>query len=183
MTRPVFRFAPSPNGHLHLGHALSALINFDMARASGGRFLLRIEDIDATRSRPEFEASIYQDLAWLGIAWEEPVRRQSEHFDNYRAALARLEREGLIYAGFETRSEIAALVAARDARARWRRDPDGAPLYPGGARALPGDERRRRIAAGAPLCAAARHGGGAGARRRDHLARERGGAGAARPAW
>jgi glutamyl-Q tRNA(Asp) synthetase len=150
MTRPVFRFAPSPNGHLHLGHALSALINFDMARQSGGRFLLRIEDIDASRCRPEFEAAIYEDLAWLGITWEQPVRRQSEHFDSYRAALARLDRAGLIYAGFESRSEIAGLVAARDAQARWPRDPDGAPLYPGGARALPPEERRRRIAAGAP---------------------------------
>ena len=88
---PTFRFAPSPNGHLHLGHALSALLNFDMARASGGRFLLRIEDIDLTRARREFEEAIYEDLAWLGIAWETPVRRQSEHFDEYRAALDRLE--------------------------------------------------------------------------------------------
>jgi glutamyl-Q tRNA(Asp) synthetase len=80
MSAPVFRFAPSPNGYLHLGHALSALINFDMARAVGGRLLLRIEDIDRTRCRPEFEAAIYEDLSWLGIAWEEPVRRQSEHF-------------------------------------------------------------------------------------------------------
>ena len=89
MSGPVFRFAPSPNGYLHLGHALSALINFDMARAVGGRLLLRIEDIDHTRCRPEYEAAIYEDLAWLGIAWEEPVRRQSEHFNDYQAALAR----------------------------------------------------------------------------------------------
>ena len=91
MSAPVFRFAPSPNGYLHLGHALSALINFDIASATSGRLLLRIEDIDRTRCRPEYEAAIYEDLAWLGIAWEEPVRRQSEHFDDYRAALARLE--------------------------------------------------------------------------------------------
>ena len=91
MPQPVFRFAPSPNGYLHLGHALSALLNFDMARAAGGRFLLRIEDIDATRCRPEFEAAIYEDLAWLGLAWEQPVRRQSEHLDDYRAALEKLE--------------------------------------------------------------------------------------------
>src|ERR1044071_9970702 len=97
MPQPIFRFAPSPNGYLHLGHALSALIDFDMARAAGGRFLLRIEDIDATRCRAEYEAAIYEDLAWLGIAWEEPVRRQSEHHDDYRAALARLEALGLIY--------------------------------------------------------------------------------------
>src|SRR3954468_19396976 len=83
----VFRFAPSPNGHLHLGHALSALLNADMARRAGGTLLLRIEDIDATRCRPDFEQAIYDDLAWLGVAWEEPVRRQSEHFADYRDAL------------------------------------------------------------------------------------------------
>ena len=90
MRTPVFRFAPSPNGYLHLGHALAALTDFEMARALSGRFLLRIEDIDATRCRPEFEQAIYEDLAWLGIAWEEPVRRQSEHLDAYRDALAKL---------------------------------------------------------------------------------------------
>ena len=99
MTRPVFRFAPSPNGYLHLGHARSALINFDMARAAGGRLLLRIEDIDEARCRPEFEAAIYDDLAWLGIAWEQPVLRQSAHFDDYRAALTRLAAQGLTNTG------------------------------------------------------------------------------------
>ena len=94
MPQPVFRFAPSPNGYLHLGHALSALLNADMARAAGGRLILRIEDIDATRCRPEFEAAIYEDLAWLGLTWEEPVRRQSEHLDEYRAALASSTRSG-----------------------------------------------------------------------------------------
>ena len=109
-----------------------ALIDFEMARAAGGRFLLRIEDIDATRCRPEFEAAIYEDLAWLGIAWEEPVRRQSEHFDAYGAALRKLEAMGLIYPSFESRAEIARLVAERETRqAPWPRDPDGAPLYPG----------------------------------------------------
>jgi glutamyl-Q tRNA(Asp) synthetase len=150
MIRPVFRFAPSPNGYLHLGHALSALINFEMARAAGGRLLLRIEDIDRARCRPDYEEAIYQDLAWLGIAWEEPVRRQSAHFDDYRAALARLDGLGLLYPSFESRSEIAALVAAREARAPWPRDPDGAPLYPGDARTLSPDERRRRVASGQP---------------------------------
>jgi glutamyl-Q tRNA(Asp) synthetase len=154
MSGPVFRFAPSPNGYLHLGHALSALINFDMARAMGGRLLLRIEDIDHTRCRPEYEAAIYLDLAWLGIAWEEPVRRQSEHFEDYRAALARLEALGLIYASFESRAEITALVAEREAAGAlhdpWPRDPDGAPLYPGTAKSLSSAERRRRIEAGAP---------------------------------
>src|ERR1700761_8660780 len=109
--QPVFRFAPSPNGHLHLGHALSALVNFEMARAAGGRLLLRIEDIDATRCRSEYETAIYEDLAWLGIAWEEPVRRQSAHFADYRAALDRLEAQGLVYPSFESRAEIARLVA------------------------------------------------------------------------
>src|SRR5262252_2305138 len=136
MPPPVFRFAPSPNGYLHLGHALSALINFDMARRTRGRLVLRIEDIDMTRCRPEYEDAIYEDLAWLGIAWEKPVRRQNEHFDDYRAALARLERDGLIYPSFESRAEISALVAARDQQGVWPRDPDGAPLYPGGAAAL-----------------------------------------------
>src|SRR6266702_6035148 len=106
MPPPVFRFAPSPNGYLHLGHAYSALRNFDLARQSGGRFLLRIEDIDLTRCRPEFEAAIYEDLAWLGISWEQPVRRQSEHLNDYQAALARLEALGLVYQSFESRAEI-----------------------------------------------------------------------------
>ena len=119
MNTPVFRFAPSPNGYLHLGHALSALINFDMARAAGGRLLLRIEDIDATRCRPHFEQAIYEDLRWLEIAWEEPVRRQSDHFDDYRAALAKLDAQGLIYPSFESRAEIAALVATRERQGPW----------------------------------------------------------------
>jgi len=125
MPQPVFRFAPSPNGHLHLGHALSALQNFDRARAAGGRFLLRMEDIDATRCRPEFEAAIMEDLAWLGIEWEQPVRRQSEHFDEYRAALAKLQTMRLTFPSFESRAEIAHMVGDRDVRERWPRDPDG----------------------------------------------------------
>jgi glutamyl-Q tRNA(Asp) synthetase len=150
MPPPVFRFAPSPNGYLHLGHAYSALLNFDLARASGGRFLLRIEDIDAMRCRPEFEAAIYEDLAWLGISWETPVRRQSEHFARYREAVEKLAALGLIYPSFESRAEIARLVARRDAGAPWPRDPDGAPLYPGLAKSLPPDERERLIAQGTP---------------------------------
>jgi len=132
MAQPVFRFAPSPNGYLHLGHALSAILNFELARAAGGRFLLRIEDIDVTRCRPEYEAAIYEDLAWLGLAWDEPVRRQSEHFDAYRGAVDRLMREGFVYPSFESRAEIAQMVAARGPS--WPRDPDGVPLYPGGNR-------------------------------------------------
>jgi glutamyl-Q tRNA(Asp) synthetase len=148
MSAPVFRFAPSPNGYLHLGHALSALLNFDMARAAGGRLLLRIEDIDRARCRPEYEQAIYEDLNWLGIAWEEPVRRQSEHFEDYRSALARLKAQGLVYASFESRAEIAALVAEREAQGPWPRDPDGAPLYPG--RARPPRDVRQLIEGGTP---------------------------------
>jgi glutamyl-Q tRNA(Asp) synthetase len=150
MPPPVFRFAPSPNGYLHLGHAYSALLNFDLARKSGGRFLLRIEDIDATRCRPEFEAAIYEDLAWLGVAWETPVRRQSEHFARYREALEKLVGLGLVYPAFESRAEIARLVAQRETEASWPRDPDGAPLYPGAAKSLSQAERERLIAQGTP---------------------------------
>jgi glutamyl-Q tRNA(Asp) synthetase len=146
MSRPVFRFAPSPNGYLHLGHALSALINADMARAADGRLLLRIEDIDRTRCRPQYEAAIYQDLAWLGVSWEQPVRRQSEHFAAYRAALDRLTAMGLVYPSFDSRAEIARLVAAREQAGPWPRDPDGVPLYPGTAKRLSADERRHRMA-------------------------------------
>ena len=103
---PVFRFAPSPNGYLHLGHAFSALLNADLARQAEGRLLLRIEDIDATRCRPEYEAAIYEDLAWLGFEWERPVRRQSEHMDDYRAALDRLNAQGVLYRCFRTRQEV-----------------------------------------------------------------------------
>jgi glutamyl-Q tRNA(Asp) synthetase len=145
---PTFRFAPSPNGYLHLGHACSALLNAAMARESGGRLLLRIEDIDPQRCRPEYETAIYEDLRWLGISWHEPVRRQSENFSDYRAAVAKLEADGLIYPSFESRGEINALVAERESGGSWPRDPDGAPLYPGNARKLPLAERERRRAAG-----------------------------------
>ncbi len=149
---PVFRFAPSPNGYLHLGHAYSALVNVEMARAAGGRFLLRIEDIDTMRCRPEFEAAIYEDLAWLGIAWERPVRRQSEHLDRYRETLARLDEEGLTYRSFESRAEIAQAVAARENRGEaWPRDPDGAPLHPGREVTLSPLEEARRARAGEPF--------------------------------
>jgi glutamyl-Q tRNA(Asp) synthetase len=147
---PVFRFAPSPNGPLHLGHAYSALLNFDLAQKSGGRFLLRIEDIDPTRCRPEFETAIYEDLAWLGINWETPVRRQSEHFGEYRRALETLSDQGVLYPSFESRAEIARLVAERETEGAWPRDPDGAPLYPGTARRLSPDERARLIESGVP---------------------------------
>ncbi|MGJ4904962.1 tRNA glutamyl-Q(34) synthetase GluQRS [Bradyrhizobium sp. HKCCYLS2058] len=147
---PVFRFAPSPNGYLHLGHAYSALLNVRCAQQSGGRLLLRIEDIDPTRCRPEFEQAIYEDLAWLGIAWEQPVRRQSEHLAEYRAALDRLRGMGLVYPSFESRAEIARLVAQRDADGAWPRDPDGAPLYPGTATSLSEARRAELMAGGVP---------------------------------
>ena len=150
MPLPLFRFAPSPNGYLHLGHAFSALLNFELARETGGRMLLRIEDIDATRCRPEFEAAIYEDLGWLGISWELPVRRQSDHFAVYREAVEKLTGLGLIYPAFESRAEIARLVAEREIASLWPRDPDGAPLYPGAAKSLASDERRRLIAQGLP---------------------------------
>jgi glutamyl-Q tRNA(Asp) synthetase len=148
---PVFRFAPSPNGYLHLGHAFSALLNFDLARRSGGRFLLRIEDIDLARCKPEFEAAIYEDLAWLGIAWETPVRRQSEHLVAYRDAVEKLSSQGLLYPSFESRVEIAKLIAQREANAPWPRDPDGVPLYPGTAKSVLSPERARLIESGAPF--------------------------------
>src|ERR1041384_4755361 len=147
MKQPVLRFAPSPNVYLHLGHGLSALIDFEMARSLGGRFLLRMEDIDATRCRPEFEDAIYEDLAWLGIGWEEPVRRQSENLDMYAQALAKLEAQGLVYPSFESRAEIARQIAQHHG-APWPHDPDGSPLYPGTAKRLTPEERACRIAAG-----------------------------------
>lgn len=147
MSRPVFRFAPSPNGLLHLGHARSVLINDALAQAWGGRLLLRIEDIDASRCRPEFEAGIYEDLAWLGLDWERPVRRQSEHFADYGSALARLEALDLVYPSFESRGDIRRAVAGRP---DWPSDPDGAPLFPFPREAICADERGRRVAAGEP---------------------------------
>src|SRR5690606_8324393 len=122
---------------LHLGHAYSALLNHTLAGAAGGRMLLRIEDIDTTRCRPEFEAAIYRDLGWLGIEWEEPVRRQSDHFADYRGALRMLIDRGLAYPAFLSRAQIRAAVAAAEAEGRpWPHDPDGAPLYPETERAL-----------------------------------------------
>lgn len=150
MPPPVFRFAPSPNGYLHLGHAYSALLNFDLVRRSGGKFLLRIEDIDAARCRPEYETAIYDDLAWLGIVWEQPVRRQSDHLGLYAEAVARLMKENLVYPGFESRAEIARMVAEKDALGVWPRDPDGAPLYPGSAKLLSATEREQKIQQGVP---------------------------------
>jgi glutamyl-Q tRNA(Asp) synthetase len=142
----VTRFAPSPSGYLHLGHAHSALFAARAAQAKGerGRFLLRIEDIDQGRCRPEFETATYEDLAWLGLAWEAPVRRQSDHFADYRAALDQLAAQGVIYPCFCTRADIQAEIARAG---QAPHGPDG-PLYPGMCRALGEDERESRIAAG-----------------------------------
>jgi glutamyl-Q tRNA(Asp) synthetase len=142
--RPVFRFAPSPNGELHLGHALSALVGYEQARAAGGRFLLRIEDIDAARTRPEFVAGIFADLGWLGLEWEEPVLFQSTRMPAYRAAAQRLEAMGLLYPCFATRAEIEAAAGIGE------RDPDGAPLYPGLWKSRPQHDIDDALASGRP---------------------------------
>jgi glutamyl-Q tRNA(Asp) synthetase len=146
MSETVTRFAPSPTGRLHLGHAYSALFARQLAEAAGGRFLLHIEDIDATRCKPEFEAGILEDLAWLGLRWEEPVLRQSERMGVYAKALATLEARGLLYPCFCTRKDIAREIAAAG---HAPHGPDG-PVYPGTCRALGGAERAKRIAAGTP---------------------------------
>jgi glutamyl-Q tRNA(Asp) synthetase len=152
MSLLTFRFAPSPNGELHLGHAYSALLNQHLAKTATGRVLLRIEDIDTTRCTPEFEAGILRDLEWLGMAWEQPVRRQSEHFAEYRTVLDRLIREELVYPAFMSRGEIRAFIADSEKRGRdWPRDPDGVPLYPAADKALPNKERARRVAEDAPF--------------------------------
>ncbi len=141
---PTSRFAPSPTGLLHLGHAFAA--GFAFREAIGERFLVRLEDIDGTRTRPEFEEALFEDLAWLGLRWEEPVRKQSDHFDDYRAALAQLEFLGLLYPCFCTRKDIQAEIAGA---ANAPQGPDG-PLYPGTCRHLDHSERAERMASGAP---------------------------------
>ncbi|MDR3462459.1 MAG: tRNA glutamyl-Q(34) synthetase GluQRS [Beijerinckiaceae bacterium] len=144
-SRPVLRFAPSPNGYLHLGHAYSALMNGLIARETGGRLLLRMEDIDFARCRPEFEAAIIEDLEWLGLSWEQPVRRQAEHFPFYAEALERLENMGVVYPCFCSRGDIMTAIAFKK---DWPRDPDGTPLYPGICRHLSRGSRAQRFAHG-----------------------------------
>jgi glutamyl-Q tRNA(Asp) synthetase len=139
-TVPILRFAPSPNGALHLGHAYSALMNERIAAETDGRVLLRIEDLDRTRCKPQFEAAIVDDLAWLGLRFPAP-RRQVEHVNDYAAALARLDQRGLVYPCFCSRAEIARA-------SNGQRDPDGAPLYPGTCRALSPADARARLARG-----------------------------------
>jgi glutamyl-Q tRNA(Asp) synthetase len=140
----VTRFAPSPTGHLHLGHVYSAWQGWRQARNNGGRFLLRLEDIDHTRCRPEFAAGILDDLAWLGLDWDGPVRRQSEHFGDYRAALDRLERMGALYPCFCTRREIALEIGRSGAAPQGETQPP----YPGTCRGLGAAERAAKRAGG-----------------------------------
>jgi glutamyl-Q tRNA(Asp) synthetase len=139
----VTRFAPSPTGYLHRGHAFSALTAARAAQAAGGRFLLRIEDIDEGRVRPEYEAAILHDLAWLGLEWEQPVRRQSEHLDDYAAALDRLRSRGLLYRCFRTRQEV------MDEIGRAPHEDGRSPPFCGGPR--PAQEEQRRLDAGEPF--------------------------------
>jgi glutamyl-Q tRNA(Asp) synthetase len=137
----VTRFAPSPTGYLHRGHGFSALTAWNAARDAGGRFLLRIEDIDTQRSRPHFEAAIHEDLAWLGLEWEQPVRRQSEHLSDYAAALDRLRGMDLLYRCFRTRQEVLDEIA---------RAPHG-PVEAFVGAPLPPAEEAARLAAGEPF--------------------------------
>ncbi len=149
----ITRFAPSPNGWLHLGHAYSALMGAHAAQQAGGRFLLRLEDIDVGRARPHFIDGIYQDLEWLGLSWPQPVMVQSTRFEIYEAALAKLRAEELVYPCWATRGEIRAAIENRPDKGKdWPRDPDGAPLYPGLYRNLPEATRKKRMWEGTPYC-------------------------------
>jgi glutamyl-Q tRNA(Asp) synthetase len=141
-SHPIFRFAPSPNGRLHLGHAYSALFAAHWAQRLDGTFLLRIEDIDTARCKPEFDAAISDDLHWLGLSWPEPVMRQSQRFAAYAGVADTLKQMGLLYPCFCSRSQVAAAATAHD--------PDGAPLYPGTCRGLSEREALLRLAAGEP---------------------------------
>lgn len=141
----VTRFAPSPTGYLHLGHAFSAMIAWRRAREGGGRFLLRLEDIDPSRCRPDFAEAIQEDLSWLGLDWDGPVRVQSEHLADYQAVLDGLTERGLLYPCFCTRLDIAREI---EASASAPHAPDGSLVYPGTCRALSADEREARIAGG-----------------------------------
>ena len=150
----VTRFAPSPTGHLHLGHAWSAWQAWRRAQDEGGRFLLRIEDIDTGRCRPEFETAIFEDLAWLGLDWEEPVLRQSGHFDRYRAALAAIRERGLAYPCFCTRADIRREIEAAGGAPHGPpgspQDPGGGLRYPGTCRSLTAADRQARLERGVP---------------------------------
>ena len=146
MSQPIFRFAPSPNGHLHLGHAYSALLNQKMAHEVGGKLLLRIENIDTTRCTPELEAQMLRDLEWIGFEWDETPRRQSEHFDEYAEVLKKLADLDLVYPSTLSRGEIKKIIQAKkDSGEDWPDDPDGSPLYPGIERDFDNAERIQLI--------------------------------------
>lgn len=144
----IFRFAPSPNGPLHRGHALSALLNAGLAKRFGGTFLLRIEDIDIGRTRAAYIASIKKDLQWLGLDWQKPIRRQSDHMSDYAFAFRALEEDGLVYPCFCSRRDVTEAISVRGDAHLWPRDPDGTPLYPGICRNLTKQDIERRVAAG-----------------------------------
>lgn len=148
----ITRFAPSPNGWLHLGHAYSALLGAHLAAQAGGDFLLRIEDIDIGRTRPHFIDGIYQDLKWLGLDWQQPVMRQSTRFAHYQAALDRLREQDLVYPCWATRREILVAIDNHENANTWPRDPDGAPLYPQLYRDLPDSRRKELMWEGRPYC-------------------------------
>lgn len=148
---PTYRFAPSPNGELHLGHAYSALLNLKLARQNNGVSLLRIEDIDTVRCTPELELQMLQDLEWIGYEWDAEPRRQSEHFEEYKIALDTLIAEGIVYPSQLSRSKAKQLVLeAENAGQDWPRDPEGVPLYPGTEREFDTAKRLEIIASGAP---------------------------------
>src|SRR4051812_37980578 len=142
----VTRFAPSPTGYLHLGHAFAALTAYDAAERGNGKFVLRIEDLDLTRCKPEYERAIEQDLDWLGLEWEKPPRKQSKHFGDYREAVAKLEKLGLLYPCFCTRRDIADEIARA---VEAPHGPDG-PIYPGTCRNLTSESRKAMFEIGAP---------------------------------
>lgn len=141
-SQPIFRFAPSPNGYLHLGHAYSALFTQRAAEAVGGTVVLRIEDIDVARCKPEFDTAILEDLKWLGYEWDEPIIRQQSRFAAYEQAAGRLRKADLVYPCFCSRTEIG--------RSATELDPDGGPIYPGTCRHLSAAETKRRLGAGEP---------------------------------
>ena len=145
--KPTYRFAPSPNGALHLGHAYSAILNFELAKQSGGCFFVRVEDIDTARCTPQLEAAMFEDLAWLGLEWEQPVLRQSERFGVYQQALNNLLEQGLLYPSFLSRGEIKQHVKEQPS---WPCDPDGAPLYPGLEREWSESEQAKAMNSGKP---------------------------------
>lgn len=148
----VFRFAPSPNGLLHLGHALSALFSYKVAQAAGGQFLVRIEDFDRLRSRRDYIEQIFDDLKWLGLKWPEPVRYQSDHMADYANALSTLKNLGVTYKCYATRREVRLAAAGIFGDGNEPRDPDGALVYPGIDRNLTADDIAQRTADGKPSC-------------------------------